>query len=207
MNAISLSRMARLTQGLLLSGAACAALSGCISLAPKVPNQLLSLTPAHSAPSGDLASASLKDALVITEPDADRSLDVMRVPVRVDNSSIAYLKDASWMEKPTREFRDLLAETIRANSGKLVVVDSDFEEPGQTVLSGRLLDMGYVAATHTVVVRFDAILNQPGAKVVTRRFEASVPNVEAKAAAVGPALNTAANQVAQQVADWMKTQG
>ena len=192
-----------LTQGAMLL-AGCAALSGCISLGPKVPDLLFQLTPDKMAPAGNLASAPIKNAIVVAEPEADRSLDVLRVPVKVNASSIAYLKNAAWMEKPTREFRDLLAETLRAETGRLVVIDGDFEQPGQTRLSGRLLAMGYDAQTSSVVVRFDAIRAEPDGEIVTRRFEASMPGVPAKADAVGPALNKVANEVALQVAIWMK---
>jgi cholesterol transport system auxiliary component len=42
-----------------------------------------------------------------------------------------------------------------------------------------------------------------GTSVTTRRFEARVPGVEAKAGPVGVALNQAANQVAGEVAGWV----
>ena len=41
-----------------------------------------------------------------------------------------------------------------------------------------------------------------GTRVETRRFEASVP-ADGTAATVGPALNAAANQVANEVAKWI----
>ena len=40
--------------------------------------------------------------------------------------------------------------------------------------------------------------------LASKRFEAVVPGISAKPEAVGPALNKAANEVAAQVADWMK---
>ena len=63
--------------------------------------------------------------------------------------------------------------------------------------------MGYDAASGSVVVRYDAVLQTPDGKVRTRRFENRVPGVEPEAAAVGPALNEAANEVAGEVADWV----
>jgi len=54
------------------------------------------------------------------------------------------------------------------------------------------------------VITYDATLTRPnGAGVETRRFEAKVPVPEAKPAPVAAALNQAANQVAQEVADWI----
>lgn len=183
----------------------CLALPGCISLGGKTPELLFGLTADKSAPAGATASGRLSDAIVVLDPETDRSLDVLRVPVRVDGSNIAYLKDAAWIEKPAREFRALLAETIRAETGQLVVEGSDFEAAGKTFVRGRLLEMGYDAPRGAVIVRFDAMRSgAPGSDIVTRRFEAVVNGVEPKARFVGPALNQAANDVARQVADWIR---
>ena len=178
-------------------------LGGCVSLGGKAPKQLIGLTPERTAPAGDFAATPLRDALVVLDPEAERRLDVQRVPVQVNDSTIAYLKDATWVERPARQFRRLLAETIRAKGKRLVVEAGDTAEGGKTALGGRLLDMGYDARSQTVVVRFDAMRWDARGEVVSRRFEASVPGVSPKVEAVGPALNKAANDVAGQVADWV----
>lgn len=178
-------------------------LGGCLSFGAKVPNQLISLTPASTAPAGATASGKMTDALVVLDPDTDRRIDVHRVPVKVDDSTVAYLKDAMWVERPARQFRRLLAETIRAKGGRLVVEGEDAEVSGKELLSGRLLDMGYDARSQSVVVRYDAVREDGTGTAQSRRFEAIVPGVSAKADAVAPALNKAANDVAAQVADWI----
>jgi cholesterol transport system auxiliary component len=178
-------------------------LGGCLSLGGKVPEKLIGLTSDARAPAGDLAGAPLRDALVVLDPEADRRLDVQRVPVQVDDATIAYLKDATWVERPARQFRRLLAETIRAKGGRLVVEAGDASEGGKTLLGGRLLDMGYDARSQSVIVRFDAMRWNKAGDIVSRRFEASVPGVSPKAESVAPALNKAANDVARQVADWV----
>lgn len=194
------ARLSRLAVGV----AASLAVAGCVSLGSKPPDELFRLTPDESAPAGAEASAPLADALVVLDPEAERSLDVLRVPVRVDASSVAYLKDAAWIEKPARQFRSLLAETLRARSGRLVVEGTDFEASGKTRIGGRLQQMGYDAQRRAVVVRFDAMLSgNDGMQVRTRRFEAVVEGIEPKAASVGPALNQAANEVARQVTAWV----
>ena len=137
------------------------------------------------------------------EPETDRSLDVQRVPVQVSPSAVAYLKDASWVEKPARQFRGLLAETIRAKSRRLVFEGFTAEGGSRNVLTGRLTAMGYDAPSGAVVVRFDALLTTRGGQVRAQRFEASVPGVAPDAKSVAPAINTAANDVAAQVADWV----
>ncbi|WP_159978542.1 MULTISPECIES: ABC-type transport auxiliary lipoprotein family protein [unclassified Novosphingobium] len=185
--------------------AAALTLSGCVSLGTKPPDELLRLTAQETAPAGTTSSGQLSEAIVVLDPEADRGLDVLRVPVTVDASSVAYLKDALWIEKPTRQFRSVLAETLRARTGKLVVEGGDFEVTGRTLIGGRLLQMGYDAQRSAVVVRFDAVrTDRGGTPLQTRRFEAVVNGVEAKAKPVGAALNQAANDVARQVADWVK---
>ncbi|MEJ5975261.1 ABC-type transport auxiliary lipoprotein family protein [Novosphingobium sp. PS1R-30] len=178
-------------------------LGGCVNLGGKAPKQLIGLTPQATAPAGDMGAANLRSALVVLDPEADRRLDVQRVPVQVDDATIAYLKDATWVERPARLFRRLLAETIRAKGKRLVVEAGDAAEGGKTTLGGRLLDMGYDARSQSVVVRFDALRSDGAGNVVSRRFEASVPGVSPKAESIAPALNRAANEVAAQVADWI----
>lgn len=187
-----------------LLAAPLAALAGCVNLGGgKPPPTLVSLTSASSAPAGTAVSGSLNDALVIAEPETDRRLAVQRIPVQIDEANVAYLQNAQWVERPARLFRGLLAETIRAKSGRLVVEDNQIEAGGSGRLAGRLLDMGYDARRQAVIVRYDAIREAKGGAITTRRFEAVVPGVQPKAEFVGPALNQAANQVAQQVADWV----
>jgi cholesterol transport system auxiliary component len=186
-----------------LSLAAFLLLAGCIHFGPKVPKQLLTLTPEATAPSGQLATGASADAILVLDPEADPRLDVQRVPVQITPSSVAYLKDAQWAERPARELRHLLAETIRAHSTRLVLEGEDIGAKAREILAGRLVDMGYDAPSQSVVVRYDGILHLPDGTVQSRRFESVIPGIAPKAAAVAPALNQAANDVAKQVADWV----
>lgn len=184
----------------LIAAACVASLSGCVSLGPKVPETLLSLTPTAAPAVGSGTSGTIGNALVVMEPAAEARLSVTRVPVQIDDANVAYLKKTMWIERPSRLFQRLLAETIRARGSRLVIEG----EPGASRqhLSGRLLDMGYDARSRMAVVRLDAI-KEAGGKIETKRFESSVPVAEAEAQYVGPALNEAANVVAKQVADWV----
>ena len=192
-------RMKKLALALSLS----AALAGCVSLGKDPPPTLLTLTPAVTAPAGLSATGKPADALTVIEPDAPQKLDVARVPVQVDGATVAYLKDAVWVEKPARLFARLISETIRAKQTRMVIAGSDIRFAAATKLSGQLTEMGYDAQSSSVVVRFDAVLQQPDGQVMTRRFEATVPGVQATPEAVGPALNEAANKVAADVAAWI----
>lgn len=193
----------RMPMRAMLAASVAFALAGCVSLSPDPPESLLTLTALRTAPAGATASGEAATALAVIEPDADQRLGVVRVPVQTSDSSLAYLKDAVWVEKPTRLFQQLLSETIRAGGSRLVVAEGDLGYSAATKLSGRLLDMGYDALSGSVVVRYDAMLQTPDGQVRARRFESRVGGIEAEAGAVGSALNDAANQVAGEVADWV----
>lgn len=180
------------------------ALGGCsLGLTQDPPDSLLTLEPVASAPAGG-NDAAITRVMAIYTPTTPAKLDVLRVPVAVNANEIAYLQEAVWVEKPSRLFRQLLAETLRA-SGPMMVLNGD-ENPAkaQQRLRGRLLDMGYDARDSAVVVRFDAMLtNANGDIVATRRFEARESNVAPETATVAPALNRVANQVAGEVTRWI----
>lgn len=179
------------------------ALAGCISFGAKPPPSLLSLTPAAQVAPGTAINGDVANAIAVVEPDTPQSLDVTRVPVQVDDTNIAYLKDAQWVDKPSRLFRRLLGETIRAKGNRLVIDSDDPALTPKTQLRGTLSAFGYDARTSSVVVRYDAIRDVNGNAVMTKRFESVVPGVTAEAGPVGVALNQAANDVAAQVADWV----
>lgn len=178
-------------------------LPGCLSLSPKVPDSLLVLTAERTAPAGAASSGTMAQALAVWDIDAPQKLDVPRVPVQTADSTLAYLKDAVWVEKPARQFARLLSETIRAGGTRLVIEASDAQQRAATRLGGQLLEMGYDAPSQSVIVRFDAVLTRPDGTVATRRFENEVSGIPAEARYVGPALNQAANAVAVQVAEWV----
>jgi cholesterol transport system auxiliary component len=180
------------------------ALSGCISLGGDPPASLLTLSPATTAPAGAGAgSASSQPVIAVLAVDTPAKLDVLRVPVAVSDTELAYLQEAYWVEKPARLFRRLVGETIRAQ-GQALVIDGDTPTVQATVsLRGTLIDMGYDVRSSSAVVRFDAVRVDGEGKVTTRRFEARENGVPAEARAVGAALNAAANKVAGEVADWV----
>ena len=185
------------------AAAAAMALTGCISLGKEPPDQLLNLTAASPAPAGTAASGNVDAALAILDLQAPQKLNVTRVPVVMDGSSLAYLKDAEWVEKPADLFGRLLADTLRAKGNRLVVSGTDLEYAAATKLSGTLAAMEYDASRGAAVVRFDAVLQTGDSQILTRRFESEVTGVSAEARPVGEALNRAANDVAGQVAEWV----
>jgi len=180
-----------------------ATLSGCISFGPEAPPSLLTLTPAASMAAGSAGEGNLSNAMAVQVPSAPQRLSVTRVPVTTSDSSLAYLKEAVWVAKPADLFRNVLAETIRARGNRMVVDGGGLEYAATTQLMGELVEMGYDAPSSSVVVRYDAVLALPGGVVRTRRFENRISGVLAEPEAVGAALNTAANRVADEVAAWV----
>jgi cholesterol transport system auxiliary component len=183
---------------------AVAMLAGCISIGGEPPEKLLTLTATGTAPAGTGATGSETSAITLVEFEAPARLDVLRVPVQINDSELAYLKNATWVERPSRLFRRLIAETLRTQTSRVVIDGDDPGVAASTRLTGVVREFGYDARTSSVVVRFDAmLLDGAGAGVTTRRFEAVVPGIPAEDRAVGDALNRAANQVAGEVAAWL----
>lgn len=179
-------------------------LAGCISLGSEPPDSLLNLTSEARAPAGSAQSGTRESALAIHEPQVPAEIDVLRVPVRVNDTELAYLEEAVWVEKPARLFRRLLAETVRVRTNRLVIDGDDPSLFAESHLRGTLREFGYDVGTSSVIVRYDAIKQGEGGSVESRRFEAVEQGVLADAAPVGIALNRASNEIARQVADWLE---
>jgi cholesterol transport system auxiliary component len=131
-------------------------------------------------------------------------LATARVPVQVDPTSLAYVKEAQWAEPPARLFARLLADTTTARTSRVVLNQVQAVTEANDQLGGELRNFGLDATARMAVVTFDAALMRSGAPgMEKRRFEARVPVAAIDAASAGPALNQAANQVAQQVAAWV----
>lgn len=188
----------------LLTAAALFALSGCISLGEDPPQALLTLAPSATAAGGAAAmSVTPGEAITVMVPSVPAALATNRVPVRASATELAYVKDAQWVDSPNRLFQQLLSETIQARTGRPVLNPRQFTFDPGVRMSGELQQFGVDALTQSAVVVFDGVIMR-GQQVEKRRFEARVPVGEIKAQQVGVALNDAANQVAAQVADWVK---
>lgn len=188
-------------------------LGGCIRFGAEPPSSLLTLTPETSIAVGETANSATARSVSIAVPNVSQELAVARVPVRSGETNIAYLKDAHWVEPPSRLFARLLSDTVSARTGRVVLsLRQSLSDPGAR-LGGELRTFGIDALTSEAVVTFDATLvrdrpaDTSGARspltFEKRRFEARVPVATIDAASAGVALNRAANQVAVQVADWV----
>jgi cholesterol transport system auxiliary component len=178
-------------------------LAGCISFGEKPPPTLLTLTSAATIAAGTERSAAAGAAVTVVTPTVPQALQTLRVPVQASATSIAYIKDAQWVEQPNKLFQHLLAETIGARTGRVVLdARQSTLDPG-TRLTGTLQSFGLDAASGQAIVIYDAELARSnGETIETRRFSAQAP-ASANAQSVSGALNASANEVATQVANWL----
>ena len=169
----------------------------------KTPPTLLTLTPQAALQGDATRSATAGEAVTISIPVIGKELRTVRVPAQVSYMEVSYIKDLQWVDTPDRLFQELLAETVRRTTGRVVLDPKQANlDPGIAV-SGQLYKMGYDAAEQAVIVRYDAAMSTAGGtRVETRRFEAKVPTSD-DAPNVGAALNQAANQVAIEAAAWI----
>lgn len=185
------------------------ALTGCVSLGAGVepPTSLLTLSPTTVEVPEREGQESV--AIAVLTPETPAKLDIVRVPVNVSDTKIAYLQEAVWVEKPARLFRRLLGENLRRRvSSESIVLDTDDTPLLATVfVRGTLMELSYDAPSNSVVARYQAIITSEEGGAFTRRFEAREENVPAEVEFVGPALNRVANQVASDAADWVLTGG
>ncbi|HET7604820.1 MAG TPA: ABC-type transport auxiliary lipoprotein family protein [Sphingomicrobium sp.] len=197
---MNLLRLAPLLAALALSGCSVSSLLGGGS---KVPPTLQTLTSEAPDPGNVARSAAAGQAVTVLTPLISNELNTVRVPVHVSPTDVQYVTGLQWVDTPDRLFQQLVEETVRRTTSR-VVLDPDQTglDPG-IALHGELDRFGYDAQTGQVVVAYNGSLaSAGGADVQTRRFVASAPS-DGSAASVGPALNHAANEVAQQIAQWI----
>ena len=189
--------------GMLATAITACSLGGLLGGGGKTPATLQTLTPEAPDPGPTTRTAAAGQSVTIAVPVVPKELRTNRVPVQVTPTDIQYVTNLQWVDTPDRLFQQLVAETVRRTTNR-VVLDTNLTtlDPG-LLLSGQLQKFGYDAATGQVVVEYDGALSTAGgSKVDTRRFVATAP-ADGSGASVGPALNRAANQVAREVAGWV----
>ena len=189
---------------LLLSAPALLTLSACLG-GGAAPDQLYTLTAAQPRPVATPRTAGQGEAITVAVPTLPQALRTNRIPVYVNETTIQYLTDAVWVEQPGALFARLLGETISARTGRVVLDPNQYSQDPGTRITGTLVKFGLDPAAMQVVIVYDAAMARggPSGGVVTNRFEVHLPVAEATPAAVAPALNQAANQLAGEVAAWI----
>lgn len=177
--------------------------TGC-SLGGKPPRTLLTLYPAAQVAAGTGRTAAAGETMTVAVPTAPAALATVRVPVYASGPAIAYVKGVAWNDTPAKLLQAILSETIAAQTGRVVLdVKQTIADPG-TRLTGQLVQFGIDATRNEAVVTYDAALFRDGGAVSTRRFEARRPVATVEATTVGTPLTEAANDVAAQVAKWIR---
>lgn len=180
-------------------------LAGCISFGAKPPPSLLTLDAAAPVAVGAAQSSASARSIVIQVPAVPAALATPRLPVMATPTSIAYIKDAAWAEPPARLFARLLADTVTSRAGLVVVSGVQSISDPSSTLTGELRMFGIDSTTNSAVVTYDAALVRAGQTAVEkRRFEARAPVAAIDGPNAGAALNVAANQVAGEVAEWVR---
>ncbi len=179
-------------------------LSACISFGAAPPPTLLTLTTQSAVAVGQNQNSATSKSITLQLPTVPQALATARVPVQATATSIAYVKDAQWAEPPARLFARLMSDTVAARTGMVVLSTVQAVGDPSAMLGGELRNFGLDATTREAVVTFDASLTRAGLQSVEkRRFEARVPVAAIDAPSAAAGINTAANSVAQQVADWV----
>ena len=179
-------------------------IAGCISLSPKPPPFMISLTPVAMVPAGTSRATSDERSVAVNIPTVQPALATQRVMVQDGPNAVAYVPKALWSGSPALLFRNLLAETIEAKTGRYVPDQRATGLQPNLRLSGQLVQFGVDAPGRQAVVIFDAVLARSGSTTLqTRRFEARVPIASVTEAEAAAGLNIAANQVAADVAGWI----
>ena len=198
-----MSRMLRVSASVALALSVSACMGGLLGGGGKTPPWLLTLTPQAPAPESIARTAGPGESITIDTPVIPREIRTTRVPVHEGPIAIAYVKDLTWVDTPDRLFQDLLTETVTRMTNRVVLDPNQSTlDPGITI-SGNLTRFGFDAQEGMVVVRYDAAMARTGGTAVTtRRFEAKEP-ADGTASTVAPAINSAANRVAMEVAQWV----
>jgi cholesterol transport system auxiliary component len=178
-------------------------LGGLLGGGGKPPATLQTLTAQAPDPGPITRSAAAGQTVTIGVPVVSKQLRTIRVPVQVSATDIQYVTGLQWVDTPDKLFQDLLMETVRRTTSRVVL------DPNQTgldpglIVHGELQRFGYDTQSGQVEVIYNASLSSAGGtQVETRRFVATAP-ADGTGASVGPALNQAANQVALDVAKWV----
>ncbi|MEO6432735.1 MAG: ABC-type transport auxiliary lipoprotein family protein [Sphingomicrobium sp.] len=189
----------KMMRWLIVAGSA-ASLAGCFG--GKAPPTLFTLTSSAPDPQQMTRSASAGQAVTIANPIVDKALRTTRVSVDL-GTQVQYVKGIQLVDYPDRLFQQLVSETVRRTTNRVVL------DPGQStmdpglVVTGTLQKFGYDQASGQVVVQYDGALStEGGTRVEARRFTASVA-ADGTNKTVPQALNDAANQVAADVAKWI----
>src|SRR3954447_18671196 len=118
-------------------------LGGLLGGGGKAPPTLLTLTPSAPDPGQIARSANAGQAVTVAVPLVAKELRTARVPVQATPTDVQYVADLQWIDTPDHLFQQLVAETVRRTTDR-VVLDAQQAalDPG-LMLTGTLQRFGY----------------------------------------------------------------
>jgi len=158
------------------------------------------------APIPDPAASQAGQIVVVEQPAAVGKLQTLRVPVLMGDTRIAYLKDAQWVENPSRLMQRLLVD--RMNAAGMTAVGPGIREESGRLITTTMREFGLDArdrAAPRAVVRLDVVLSGTSGKLIgARQFEVDVPIADESPDAVVNGLSLGANKVASEMVAWVR---
>jgi cholesterol transport system auxiliary component len=172
-----------------------------------LPVVLHTLTASQPTANDGAGAVNLARSVTVDVPTVPGALRTLRMPVTVSETAIQYVRSAQWSEQPNRLFQRVLAETL-AGTGIPVIDARSSGMVGQRRLTGQLTAFGVdVRGPEPVArIRFEATLLD-GGEVQQRLFVVDEPLAAVEGPGVAAALNRGANQVAADVAAWVRGGG
>src|SRR5436190_9259046 len=166
----------------------------------KSPATLLTLSSEAPDPGQIVRAANAGEAVTIADPVVAKELRTVRVAVQATPTDVQYVSNLQMADTPDQLFRELVEETVRRTTNRVVLDPHQASLDPGLLVTGALQRFDYDAATGQVIVQYDGSLLTAGAtRVETRRFTATAP-ADGSAGTVGPALDSAANRVAAEIA-------
>ena len=188
------------------------ALGGCSILGgkQKEPTTLYAPDPRVQA---DPSWPSVDWQLSISNPEAARMVDSLRIAVRPSPEEVQVYKGASWAKMPTDMVEDAVLRALE-DSGKIPAVarqGSGIAADYKLVMDLRRFESDYSGgATPNAVIELNVkLLHSAGGQdvVASRTFVQSVPAASTAVADVVDAFNRGLGQVAHDVAGWTLVSG
>ena len=188
------------------------ALGGCSILGgkQKEPTTLYAPDPRVQA---DPSWPSVDWQLSISNPEAARMVDSLRIAVRPSPEEVQVYKGASWAKMPTDMVEDAVLRALE-DSGKIPAVarqGSGIAADYKLVMDLRRFESDYSgSATPNAVIELNVkLLHSAGGQdvVASRTFVQSVPAASTAVADVVDAFNRGLGQVAHDVAGWTLVSG
>src|SRR5690349_21978124 len=137
-------------------------LGGLLGGGGKPPTTLQTLTPEAADPGPIARTAAAGKAVTISVPVIPKELNTVRVPVQLSPTDVQYVTGLQWVDTPDRLFQNLVAETVRRTTSRVVLDPRQSALDPGLVVTGELHRFGYDAASGQAVVVYDASLSTQG---------------------------------------------